>query len=122
MRATSIPARKLLLKTLPVIRTECPDAAKGGRKLKAAGARRTHMHLDLDVHDPDELQANRYAHVGRAADPNSCARRLCGMARLAADRRHHRSPPTIRHSTREADVPPLVGQLLTDLLATVERS
>jgi arginase len=112
------PAEIELLETLPIIRTECPDVAKAAERLKAAGAGRTHMHLDLDVHDPDELQANRYAHSG-GPRPEQVRQAACGMAGLL---------PIVGITVSaydpafdaQADVPPLVGQLLTDLLATVE--
>lgn len=112
------PAERLLLEPLPVIRTECPDAARAVEQLIAAGAKRTHLHLDLDVHDPDELRANRYAHPG-GPNPEQLRQAVCDMARLQ---------PIVGVTISaydpafdaQADVPPLVGRLLTELLATVE--
>ncbi|MCV3206321.1 arginase family protein [Mesorhizobium sp. YC-39] len=112
------PAERLLLETLPVIRTECPDAAKAAERLKAAGSVRAHMHLDLDVHDPQDLQANRYTHPG-GPGPDQLREAVCVMARSLPI-----SGVTISAFDpafdAQADVPPLVGRLLTDLLATVE--
>lgn len=113
-------AEQQLLETLPVIRTECPDWAGAAQKLKDAGAERIHMHIDLDVHDPEELQANRYATPGGPA-PEQVRQAMCGMA----------GPLTLVGLTISAydpafdakgEVPPLVGQLLVDLLATLEKS
>jgi arginase len=112
------PAEKQLLQTLPVIRTECPGVAQATEKLKAAGANRVHMHLDLDVHDPEDLQANRYVSSG-GPSPEQLRDAVCAMA-LAL--------PVVGITVSaydpafdaQADVPPLVGQLLNDLIATIE--
>jgi arginase len=112
------PAEIELLETLPVIRTECPGTAKAAERLRNAGAARVHMHIDLDVHDPQELQANRYAHPGGPA-PVELRQAACDLARLL---------PVVGITISaydpafdaQGDVPPLVGQLLTDLLATAE--
>ncbi|TPK08017.1 arginase family protein [Mesorhizobium sp. B2-5-9] len=112
------PAEENLLETLPVIRTECPGVAQATEKLKAAGANSVHMHLDLDVHDPKALQANRYVTSG-GPNPEQLRDAACAMA-LAV--------PVVGITVSaydpafdaQADVPPLVGQLLKDLLATIE--
>ncbi|MBZ9755210.1 arginase family protein [Mesorhizobium sp. ESP6-5] len=112
------PAEEKLLETLPVIRTECPGVAQATEKLKAAGANSVHMHLDLDVHDPKALQANRYVTAG-GPNPEQLRDAACAMA-LAV--------PVVGITVSaydpafdaQADVPPLVGQLLNDLLATIE--
>ncbi|MBZ9680968.1 MULTISPECIES: arginase family protein [unclassified Mesorhizobium] len=112
------PAEENLLETLPVIRTECPGVAQATEKLKAAGANSVHMHLDLDVHDPKALQANRYVTAG-GPNPEQLRDAACAMA-LAV--------PVVGITVSaydpafdaQADVPPLVGQLLNDLLATIE--
>ncbi|MER9842899.1 arginase family protein [Mesorhizobium australicum] len=112
------PAEEKLLKTLPVIRMECPGVAQATEKLKAAGANSVHMHLDLDVHDPKALQANRYVTSG-GPNPEQLRDAACAMA-LAV--------PVVGITVSaydpafdaQADVPPLVGQLLNDLLATIE--
>jgi arginase len=112
------PAEQQLLKTLPVIRTECPGVAQAAERLKAAGAKSVHMHLDLDVHDPKELQANRYVTPG-GPSPEQLRDAACAMA-LAV--------PVVGITVSaydpafdaQADVPPLVGQLLNDLIATIE--
>ncbi|MBZ9676674.1 arginase family protein [Mesorhizobium sp. ES1-1] len=112
------PAERQLLQTLPVIRTECPGVGQATEMLKAAGAGRVHMHIDLDVHDPEELQANRYASSG-GPSPEQLRDAACAMA-LAV--------PVVGITVSaydpafdaKADVPPLVGQLLNDLIATIE--
>ncbi|TPL93878.1 arginase family protein [Mesorhizobium sp. B2-3-12] len=112
------PAEEKLLETLPVIRTECPGVGQATERLKAAGANSVHMHLDLDVHDPQALQANRYVTSG-GPNPEQLRDAACAMA-LAV--------PVVGITVSaydpafdaQADVPPLVGQLLNDLLATIE--
>ncbi|MBW8909873.1 MAG: arginase family protein, partial [Mesorhizobium sp.] len=87
-------------------------------RLKADGARRVHMHVDLDVHDPEKLQANRYTTPGGPA-PEQVRMAMCGLA----------GPLSIAGLTISAydpafdpkgDVPPLVGELVVDLLSTLE--
>jgi arginase len=112
------PAEEQLLKTLPIIRTECPGVGSATEKLKAAGAKSVHMHLDLDVHDPKELQANRYVTSG-GPSPEQLRDAACAMA-LAV--------PVVGITVSaydpafdaQSDVPPVVGQLLNDLIATIE--
>ena len=112
------PAEKQLLETLPILRTECPGVAQATEKLKAAGAKRIHMHLDLDVHDPEELQANRYVSSG-GPNPEQLRDAACAMALTV---------PVVGITVSaydpafdaKGDVPPLVGQLLNDLIATIE--
>lgn len=112
------PAEKQLLETLPVIRTECKDAANAVETLKAAGAKQVHMHLDLDVHNPKELQANRYTHSG-GPDPEQLRRAACSMA-LAVPLVGITVSAYDPAFDAQADVPPLVGELLNDLLASIE--
>ncbi|WP_095203114.1 arginase family protein [Mesorhizobium carmichaelinearum] len=112
------PAEEQLLQTLPVIRTECAGVAQATQQLQAAGAESVHMHLDLDVHDPKELQANRYITSG-GPNPEQLRAAACAMA-LAV--------PVVGITVSaydpafdaQADVPPMVGQLLNDLIATIE--
>ncbi|RRH93766.1 arginase family protein [Mesorhizobium tamadayense] len=112
------PAEKELLEKLPIIRTECPDWAGAAAKLKATGAERIHMHVDLDVHDPEKLQANRYTTPGGPV-PEQVRTAMCGLA----------GPLSIAGLTISAydpgfdpkgDVPPLVGELVVELLSTME--
>jgi arginase len=112
------PAEKELLEKLPVIRTECPGWASAADRLKAAGASQIHMHVDLDVHDPEKLQANRYTTPGGPA-PEQVRAAMCGLA----------GPLSIAGLTISAydpafdpkgDVPPLVGELVVELLSTME--
>ncbi|OBQ94789.1 arginase family protein [Mesorhizobium sp. AA23] len=111
-------AEKELLEKLPIIRTECPDWAAAAAKLKATGAERIHMHVDLDVHDPEKLKANRYATPGGPA-PEQVRTAMCGLA----------GPLSIAGLTISAydpafdpkgEVPPQVGELVVDLLSTME--
>ncbi|TPL11671.1 arginase family protein [Mesorhizobium sp. B2-4-14] len=112
------PAEKKLLETLPVIQTECPGWAQATEKLKAAGAERVHMHIDLDVHDPNDLQVNRYVTPG-GPNPEQLRDAACAMAL---------SVPVVGITVSaydpafdaQGDVPPMVGQLLNDLIATIE--
>ncbi|UCI31177.1 arginase family protein [Mesorhizobium sp. B4-1-4] len=112
------PAEKKLLETLPVIQTECPGWAHATEKLKAAGAERVHMHIDLDVHDPKDLQVNRYVTPG-GPNPEQLRDATCAMAL---------SVPVVGITVSaydpafdaQGDVPPMVGQLLNDLIATIE--
>jgi len=112
------PAETQLLETLPVIRTECPNAASSADKLTAAGAKRVHLHIDLDVHDPEKLQANRYADPGGPA-PDQLRQAACSMA-LSAPLVGITISAYDPAFDAQADVPPLVGQLLNDLLTTIE--
>ncbi|MBZ9873634.1 arginase family protein [Mesorhizobium sp. BR1-1-9] len=112
------PAEKQLLDTLPVIRTECPGAAEATEKLKAAGAQRVHMHLDLDVHDPEALQANRYVTPG-GPGPEQLRQAVCAMA-LSVPISGITISAYDPAFDAQANVPPLVGELLNDLLTTIE--
>ncbi|MBZ9738156.1 MULTISPECIES: arginase family protein [unclassified Mesorhizobium] len=112
------PAEEKLLETLPVIRTECPGVGQATERLKAAGANSVHMHLDLDVHDPQALQANRYVTSG-GPNPEQLRDAACAMA-LAVPIVGITVSAYDPAFDAQADVPPLVGQLLNDLLATIE--
>ncbi|MBZ9918463.1 MULTISPECIES: arginase family protein [unclassified Mesorhizobium] len=112
------PDEKQLLEALPVIRTECPGAAAATEKLKVAGAKRVHLHLDLDVHDPEALQANRYVAPG-GPNPEQLRDATCAMA-LAVPIVGITVSAYDPAFDAQADVPPLVGQLLNDLIATIE--
>ncbi|SFU08784.1 arginase family protein [Mesorhizobium sp. YR577] len=113
------PDEKRLLESLPVIRAECTQAPGAVGRLKAAGASRTHLHLDLDVHDPDILQANRYATPG-GPNPDQLRLMACGVARLipVVGLTISAYDPVFDAS---AEAPPLVGKLLVDFLDTLER-
>lgn len=111
-------AEKELLEKLPIVRTECPGWSAAAQRLMADGASQVHMHIDLDVHDPEELQANRYTTPGGPA-PEQVRTAMCGLA----------GPLNIAGLTISAydpafdpkgDVPPLVGELVVDLLSTME--
>ncbi len=108
-----------LLDTLPVLRATCADAAEQAGKLQGMGAVRTHLHIDLDVIDPDMLQVNRYTTPG-GPGPDELGRIVCAIAR---------SMPVTGVTLSaydpafdpQGDVPPVAGHLLTDLLAALER-
>lgn len=113
------PEERLLLDRLPVIRAGADEAAEKIVGLRDAGARRTHLHIDLDVHDPVRLQANRYARPGgpgpeevRAAA--SCIARSVPVVGLTLSAYDPAFDP-------RGEVPPTVGKLLIDLLAALER-
>jgi arginase len=113
------PDEKALLDQLPVIRAEVGEAADKVVALKETGARRTHLHIDLDVHDPDELQVNRYAEPG-GPQPDAVREAAACMAR---------SVPIVGLTLSAYDpafdakgeVPPAVGKLIVDFLAAQER-
>ncbi|TIQ22544.1 MAG: arginase family protein [Mesorhizobium sp.] len=113
------PDERRLLETLPIIRAQWADALDNVGKLKAAGAAQVHLHLDLDVHDPDVLQVNRYARPG-GPNPEQLRQLVCGLAK---------SIPIVGVTLSAYDpafdakgeVPPVVGQLLGDFLAALAR-
>lgn len=113
------PEEEALLASLPVIRAKVSEAAAKAATLKAAGASRTHLHIDLDVHDPDKLQVNRYAEAG-GCGPDAIREAACAVARSA---------PLVGLTLSAYDpafdakgeVPPAVGRLLVDFLAAMER-
>ncbi|UVC15964.1 arginase family protein [Mesorhizobium onobrychidis] len=113
------PDERRLLETLPIIRAQWADALDNVGKLKAAGAAQVHLHLDLDVHDPDVLQVNRYARPG-GPNPEELRQLVCGLAK---------SIPIVGVTLSAYDpafdakgeVPPVVGQLLGDFLAALGR-
>ncbi|MGX9118424.1 arginase family protein [Mesorhizobium sp. BHbsci] len=113
------PDERRLLETLPIIRAQWADALDNVGKLKAAGAAQVHLHLDLDVHDPDVLQVNRYARPG-GPNPEQLRQLVCGLAK---------SIPIVGVTLSaydpafdaKAEVPPVVGQLLGDFLAALAR-
>jgi arginase len=113
------PDEKVLLEALPVHHVQCADAAGEAAKLRMAGSRRAHLHVDLDVHNPDELQANRYTKAGgpgvdevRQAVAGICrAVPVAGVTISAYD-------PVF---DAKAEVPPVVGALLVEMLTALER-
>lgn len=113
------PEERKFLDSLPVIRAQCADAANKAGKLNASGAKRTHLHLDLDVHNPDLLQVNRYATPG-GPSPEQLRETVCSIAR---------SIPITGVTVSaydpafdpQGEVPPVTGHLLVDLVAALER-
>jgi arginase len=113
------PGEKTLLDELPILRCECAEAGEKIAQLRERGGRRTHLHLDLDVHDPAVLQVNRYVHPGgpnpdQVRDAIACIARsvpIVGMTVTAYDPAYD----------ARGEVPPVVGKLLVDFLAALER-
>ena len=113
------PDEKALLDQLPVIRAEVGEAADKVVGLKETGVRRTHLHIDLDVHDPDELQVNRYARPG-GPQPDALREAASCMARSAPIVGLTLSAYDPAYDAK-GEVPPAVGRLLVDFLAALER-
>jgi len=111
---------KTLLGRLPIIHTPCNEAPGKAHGLLAAGARRTHLHLDLDIHDPAKLRVNRYATPGGPA-PDDVKVTACAMARSLplSGITISAYDPTC---DPEALVPSAVSELLTQFLGARERS
>jgi arginase len=108
-----------LLEKLPVIRAEVHDATDRVAGLREAGVRRTHLHIDLDVHDPEELQVNRYAVPG-GPQPDAVREAAACMARSAPIVGLTISAYDPAFDAR-GEVPPAVGRLMVDFLAAMER-
>ena len=113
------PAEERLLKEQSVASVQCSEAAGKAGKLKQAGATRTHLHIDLDVHDPEELQVNRYAEPG-GPSPDKLREAVGGVARAVpiAGVTFSAYDPIVDPS---GDVPPVVGKLLIELLDALEK-
>jgi arginase len=105
---------KRALERLPVIRAQCADAPGLAGKLLANGARRTHLHIDLDVLDADVLQVNRYAWPG-GPDPDRLRETASALARAlpVAGITISAYDPAF---DPQGEVPPVVGRLLVDIL------
>jgi arginase len=113
------PDEKVLLDQLPIIRAEVGEAADKVVGLKETGVRRTHLHIDLDVHDPDELQVNRYARPG-GPQPDALREAASCMARSAPIVGLTLSAYDPAYDAK-GEVPPAVGRLMVDFLAALER-
>lgn len=110
---------KRALERLPVLRAQCADAPGLAGKLLANGARRTHLHIDLDVLDPDVLQVNRYAGPG-GPDPDRLRETMQALARAlpVAGITISAYDPAF---DPQGEVPPVVGRLLVDILDALGR-
>lgn len=112
-------AEKTMLEASPVLLAGCADLPEKVEKLKAAGAVQAHLHIDLDVHDASLLQVSRYAAPG-GPSPLEVQRAVCALAR---------SMPLTGLSFASYDpafdakgeVPPVVGRILVEFLAAMER-
>ena len=112
-------AEKEILARLSILRAPCTDAPALAEKLTADGVRRTHLHLDLDVLDPDVLQANRYTWPG-GPDPDRLQQAMTALAGQL---------PIVGVTVSaydpaydpQGDVPPVVGRLLVGVLETLEK-
>ena len=107
-------AEKRTLERLPVLRAQCADAPGIADTLLANGARRTHLHIDLDVLDADVLQVNRYTWPG-GPDPDRLRETMKALARAVpvAGITISAYDPAF---DPQGEVPPVVGQLLVDIL------
>lgn len=111
-------AEKEILARLSIRRAPCADAPALAGKLAADGTRRTHLHIDLDVLDPDVLQANRYTWPG-GPDPDRLQQVVSDLAAQL---------PVVGMTVSaydpaydpQGDVPPVVGRLLVGTLETLE--
>jgi arginase len=112
------PDEEVLLGRSPIIRASCEEAPEQARKLLAAGATRTHLHLDLDVHDPSVLHVNRYARPG-GPHPDELRRVICEIARVLplSGLTVTAYDPAV---DEKAEVPTAVQRLLVDFLAALE--
>lgn len=109
-----------LLEGFPIRHVSCDEALGQARGLAATGVIRTHLHLDLDIHDPSMLPVNRYAKPGGPGPDElrliiretAQSLPLSGMTITAYD-------PEV---DPEARVPSTVTKLLADLLPALESS
>lgn len=113
-------AEKRLIRTLPLpFVPHCSEAPGRAAGLKAAGATRIHLHLDLDVTNGDDFQVNRYVAPGGPAQDEvvsmaaglARALPLCGITLSAYDPAYD----------PKSSVPAYVGRILTQLIAALER-
>jgi arginase len=112
------PDEKTLLVGLPVIHATCGEAPGRASGLLAAGAHRTHLHLDLDIHDPAKLRVNRYDTPGGPA-PDEVRATVCALARslpLSGITVSAYDPGC----DPEARVPRAVADLLAEFLSALE--
>ncbi|MCW2308704.1 arginase family protein [Rhodobium gokarnense] len=105
-----------LLEEIPVSRVETGAVADS---LASAGAGlATHIHVDLDIHDPRALRVNRYGTAGgpgpaelrAAVSAIARARPVCGITLSAYDPAYD----------LQARVPAAVADLLADFLSAME--
>lgn len=113
------PAEKALLESLPAARAGCAEAVVAAERLTATGAERVHLHLDLDVHNPADIRANRYDVPGGPTAEElrvmaaGLAEKLpvCGVTLTAYDPSHD----------PEARMPLLAGRLMAEFLEGLRR-
>ncbi len=74
-------SEKDLLARLPVMHTPCSEVTENAKRLAVSGVTRTHLHLDLDVHDPLSLTVNRYATPG-GPDVELVRKSVCNLASI----------------------------------------
>lgn len=114
------PGERLLLDELPIRHASSSRAVDEAATLTARGATRTHLHVDLDVHNPSMLQANKYA-TPDGPSPDDVRQAVCGFARalpLAG------MTITAYDPAFDADhkMPAAVKDLLAEFLAALERA
>lgn len=108
-----------LLDSLPILRADCATAVEKAGNLNMSGAKRTHLHLDLDVHNPDLLQVNRYAMSG-GPSPEELRETICSIGRSVPLTGVTVSAYDPAYDP-QGEVPPVAGHLLVDLVAALER-
>lgn len=110
------PDESDLLTRLPVARTDC--AGVGATAGQTCTEAPTHVHLDLDIHDPGSLRVNRYATPG-GPDTRAVREAVCAVARALPV-----SGLTITAYDpafdKECRVPGAVADLLIEFLAANE--
>jgi arginase len=113
------PGERLLLDQLPISHVPCDKVIAQANALAAGGAIRTHLHLDLDVHDPSILRANKYATPG-GPSPDQVRTAVCGIARSIplAGMTITAYDPTFDPDNK---MPAAVKSLLVEFLAALEQ-
>ncbi len=105
-----------LLNDLPVMHVASLEAATKATRLVAAGVKRTHLHLDLDVHDPASLVVNRYQTPG-GPNIDLVRKTVCDLAAIlpVSGMTISAYDPAFDHA---AKVPAAVKKLLGEMLST----
>lgn len=113
-------AEKRLVRSLPVpYVSHCSQAHDEAAALKAAGATRVHLHLDLDVTNGDDFEVNRYVTPG-GPTPDEVVTMAAGLARALPICGITLSAYDPAYDPKGA-VPAYVGRILTNLTAALER-
>jgi arginase len=109
-----------LIKRLNMAHVSCDGLAVELDRVPAARGKRTHLHLDLDVHDAQKLRVNRYATAG-GPDVQTLREALA----VAASRRTIAGVSMTAYDPQfdpDSKVPAVAAEHLAQLLAAVEAS